>query len=218
MKKELHNLYCATKPDLFLAEPTLARGWRIQWNNGEVIFPRDGICYIYSGTVRIACIMDDGQRKTLMLAGKGHFLHEINFFHKKSGDTEITALGPVVCYFFPADVVWRLLAEDTDFRNAVLFSMAAKMSTQTIDLLLTVQPGELRMFYLLGAIAEHSGLECTVPVDLQITQNELADCLGFHRTSVNRLLKELENRGLIRCLRGRITLQSMDFWKKNMSG
>ena len=148
-----------------------------------------------------------------MLAGKGHFLHEVAFFYKTAGDTEIIAIGPVLCHFFPADVVQCLLAEDTDFRNAILFSMASKLSTHMIDLLLTGAPGELRLFYLLGAIAAHSNIPFTIPIDLSITQSELGDCLGLHRVSVNRLLKVLERRGLIRCARRKITLLNMDFWK-----
>ena len=217
MQKELHNLYYATKPELFLSAATLGNGYQIKWSSRELILPRNGIFYICSGIVRIASILEDGQRKTLMLAGKGHFVHEITFFHKKAGDTEIVTLGPVVCQFFPAEVVQRLLAEDADFRNAILFSMASKLSTHMVDLLLTGVSGDLRLFYLLGAIAEHSSMPCTVPLDLYITQSELADCLCLHRISVNRLLKILEKRGLIRCARGKITLLSMNFWKKTTS-
>ena len=214
MQKELHNLYYVTTPKLFLSAATLGNGYQIRWNPRELILPRDGIFYICSGMVRIASLLEDGQRKTLMLAGKGHFLQEVAFFHKKAGDTEIVAFGPVICQFFPADVVQRLLAEDADFRNAILFSMASKLSTHMIDLLLTGLPGELRLFYLLGAIAEHVSMPYTVPLDLYITQSELADCLGLHRISVNRLIKILEKRGLIQCSRGKITLLSMDFWKR----
>lgn len=214
MKKELHNLYYVTEQEHFLSETTLANGHRIRWNSGEIVLPNDGIFYISSGTVRIASILENGQRKTLMLAGRGHFLHEVAFFHKKAGDTEISALGSVLCHFFSANVISRLLSDDTDFRNAILFSMAAKLSTQTIDLLLTDYSGALRLFYLLRAMANHSSMFFTIPLDIPITQSELADCLGMHRVSVNRLLKDLERHRLIRCSRGKITLLSMDFWKK----
>ena len=216
MRKELHNLYYVTKPERFLSAATIGRSYQIKWSSGEVILPRNGIFYINSGMVRIAGILEDGQRKTLMLAGKGHFLHEVAFFHKKAGDTEIIALGTVSCNFFPADLVQCLLAEDADFREAILFSMASKLSTHMVDLLMSEVSGEVRLFYLLKAIAEHSNIPFAIPLDLSITQSEIADCLGFHRVSVNRLLKALEKRGLIRCMRKKIILLSMDFWKTTL--
>ena len=41
---------------------------------------------------------------------------------------------------------------------------------------------------------------------MHVSQNELAEYLGLHRGSVNRLLKELESEGLIRREQGRIVL------------
>ena len=67
--------------------------------------------------------------------------------------------------------------------------------------------GARRLLFIMENIADRMGGKRSDGTrEVHVSQNELAEYLGLHRGSVNRLLKELESEGLFRREQGRIVL------------
>ncbi len=203
---DLEELFILNK-GLPLRREVLAKGERQLLAKGEQAPMRGGVYYVESGLVIVRRILVDGQSKALFIAREGHFFHDVAYAQRKQGLTEVSPLCTCVVYYFSPDVTEDLLAGDAGFRRVFLFSLACKARSMGTDLaFFACLPGARRLLFIMENIADRMDGERDGAREVHVSQNELAEYLGLHRVSVNRLLKELEVDGLILREQGKIML------------
>lgn len=191
-----------------LRRAVLEKGEYCRWSKGEQIPMRGGIYYVETGLIIVRRVLLDGQSKALFIAKDGHFFHDVAYAQQKQGLTQVSSLCTSVgCYFSP-DMTEELLAGCAEFRRVFLYSLACKARSMGTDLVFfACLPGARRLLFIMENIADRmGGKRADGSREVHVTQNELAEYLGLHRGSVNRLLKELEADRLIRREQGKIML------------
>ena len=191
-----------------LPRDLLAKGERLRWAKGEHVPTRGGVYYVETGLIIVRRILLEGQSKALFVARDGHFFHDVAYAQQKQGLTEVSSLCTSVGYYFSPDMTDELLAGCAEFRRVFLYSLACKARSMGTDLVFfACLTGARRLLFIMENIADRMGGKRSDGTrEVHVSQNELAEYLGLHRGSVNRLLKELESEGLIRREQGRIVL------------
>ncbi len=113
------------------------------------------------------------------------------------------SLTDITLIAFSRSTVIRLLGGDPDFRHCLFRSIAQKMRCFGSTLLKTAYDDNLsRLMHLLETSA--TGQD-GVPTII-MSQQELAEHMGVHRVTVNRMLRKLQAQGRLTVNRERITL------------
>ncbi|MDP4163139.1 MAG: Crp/Fnr family transcriptional regulator [Bacillota bacterium] len=175
---------------------------------------------ILSGKVQISKITSDGRELSLRICGENDICGELTLFSENPKyllSAKVLEEGEVVA-------IRKDVLENEIFQNSKLaFEFMKWMSdhfrkTQTKfrDLVLNGKRGALfstliRMSNSYGILKPEGIL-----IDLPMTNQELANFCGTSRESTNRILNELKNEGVITMKRGKITIQNLQFLKKEI--
>lgn len=173
---------------------------------GTSVFHSGDACrsylFVLAGSVRVEKVAENGREIVLYRVGPGEtclltttcLIARENYPAQGVTETEVRAVA------LPDNLFHEALALSPEFRAFVFASFGARMT----DLMLLVEAisfgrGDARLARRLLESATASG-------EVVATHQQLAAELGTAREVVSRLLKDFEQRGLVRLARGRIEI------------
>ncbi|GGJ70149.1 CRP/FNR family transcriptional regulator [Anoxybacillus voinovskiensis] len=178
------------------------------------------VYYIQSGKIQISKIAADGQELALRICSKGDIVGELTLFAEQAKyllNAKVLEDGIVSC--IQRDVLEKSLLENNKLALEFMKWMSdhfRKTQTKFRDLVLHGKKGALystliRMCNSYGVMKENGIL-----IDLQLTNQELANFCGTSREVVNRLLKDLREQGIISIKRGKITVHNLTYLRNEI--
>jgi CRP/FNR family cyclic AMP-dependent transcriptional regulator len=177
---------------------------RRRFRRNEVIFhqgdPGDSLQVVASGAVKILLPSAEGEEAIIATLRPGDFFGELALLDGATRSATATALEPTETLVLPRAVRMDLLGTVPGLGDRLLVGLAKELRK------LTSQVEELHFLDLAGRLAMRlARLAEDVPpddrgqirLDWPYTQSDLAAMIGGTRQSVNRLLSQLVDEGLI---------------------
>jgi CRP-like cAMP-binding protein len=186
---------------------TIARTLRVRhFRRGEVLFhegdPGDALFIVASGAIKIVVPSDEGEEAILATLRRGDFLGELALLDGAPRSASAIALEATDTLTLPRAQFRALASMEPAIRDALLAALARELRR------LTTHVAELHFLDLTGRLAarlarlaEENGEvmpDGSVRLDAPLTQSDLAAMIGATRQSVNKLLGEFEEDGLLR--------------------
>lgn len=192
-------------PDSALAA-VAAACHRRDWPSGAVLFQRgdagDYMVALTEGRVRLGLITGSGKELTLRLAEAGECFGELALFDGQPRSADATALTQVCAHVLRRSEFDRLMQDCPGMAQGVALWLAQRLRETTDQLeAVALFPLEARTArYVLHLLRQLHGddLDGDLPLDLEISQTELAAVLGASRPKVNRALQGLFQSGALR--------------------
>ena len=182
-----------------------ARMRRVQFEPDQMIFSRGDagrdIYLVLEGRVRLSILSSDGRELSLDHASVGDIFGEIAAFDGGSRTAGATAISDVEAMMLPQSVLQELIESNPKMATAAIQFLCARLreSNQTLEAI-ALHRIEVRLARLmLSALRLQSPAPNPekVPLDLGMSQSELALLIGASRPKVNIALTALEDMGAI---------------------
>lgn len=185
----------------------IARTLRVRrFRRGEVLFhegdPGDALFIVASGAVKVVVPSEEGGEAILATLRRGDFLGELALLDGAPRSASAIALEATEALALPRDQFRALADSEPAIRDALLAALATELRR------LTAHVAELHFLDLTGRLAarlarlaeEHGERrpDGSIRLDAPLTQGDLAAMIGATRQSVNKLLGEFEQEGLLR--------------------
>ena len=196
----------------------VAAGTRTRrFRRGEVIFhagdPGDALFIILAGEVKIALPSDEGDEAILATLHEGDVFGELAVLDGAPRSATATALVATETVILPRDRFRELIATVPAARDALLASLAGelrRLTTHVEDLHFLDMTGRLAARLVrLAREAGPPGSDGSIRLRATLTQAELASMVGCTRQSVNKLLGQFSDDGLVRVDRDGIFVLDM---------
>ncbi len=194
-----------------------------RFRRGEVIFhegdPGDALHVVTSGAVKIVLSSDEGEEAIIATLHPGDFFGELSLLDGAPRSATATAVEATETLSLPRDTFLEEIGRSTSLRDCLLRSLAAELRR------LTGHVEELHFLDLSGRLASRlvhlardvePAPERTADGRLEarlewpFTQSDLAAMIGATRQSVNRLLVDLVDRGLVRIERETLVIPDLE--------
>jgi len=197
-----------------LAEGTRTRRFR----RGDIIFhagdPGDALFIIMSGEVKIAVPSESGEEAILATLAAGDVFGELSLLDGAPRSASAAALVATETVMLPRDRFRELITNEPAVRDALLASLATELRR------LTMHVEELHFLDITGRLAarlvrlSQEGStrlgDGGIRLRTNLTQGDLAAMVGCTRQSVNKLLGQFTDDGLIRLDREGIVVTDLD--------
>jgi CRP-like cAMP-binding protein len=185
----------------------IARNLRTRrFRRGEVLFhegdPGDALFIVVAGAIKVVVPSEEGDEAILATLHRGDFFGELALLDGAPRSASAVALEATETLALPRDQFSALVGSEPAIRDALLASLAGELRR------LTAHVAELHFLDLTGRLAarlarlaqEHGMREPdgSVRLDAPLTQSDLAAMIGATRQSVNKLLGEFVEKGLLR--------------------
>jgi CRP/FNR family transcriptional regulator, cyclic AMP receptor protein len=185
----------------------LAAGLRTRrFRRGEVLFhqgdPGDALFIVSSGAVKIMLPSEEGDEAILTTLRPGSFFGELALLDGAPRSATAVALEPTETLVLPRDRFRLLIDTEPASRDALLAALAGELRR------LTDHVEELHFLDMTGRMAARllrlaneagvAGPGGTIRLEGPYTQGDLAAMIGATRQSVNKLLGQFVDDGLIR--------------------
>lgn len=179
---------------------------------GEFILSKNtecnGLILVKSGQLRAFFELEDGKEITLyrLLPQDVCILSASCILKNITFEVTLEAEKPSVVYFIPASVVSTLSEHSRTVQQFTMDLVASRFSEVMwiMEQIVSKNMGQRVAAFLL----EQSVLEASAT--LTITHDTIARNLGTAREVISRILKYLENDGMLKLSRGKITLTQID--------
>jgi CRP/FNR family cyclic AMP-dependent transcriptional regulator len=189
---------------------TVAR--RRGFRKGEVVFhagdPGDALHLIHKGRFAVRAMTPRGEAGILTIFGPGEAFGEMALLaadHERSATVE--ALEPGETLSVVRGEFQRLQARHPGVMTAVAVILTHRVSRLSRRVLVAhFLDADARARW---AVAELADLYCSdvgSPAVVALTQEQIAEFAGSSRATVNRVLGEEQERGVVRLERGRVTV------------
>jgi CRP/FNR family cyclic AMP-dependent transcriptional regulator len=197
----------------------VAAGTRTRrFRRGEVIFhagdPGDALFIIVSGEVKISLPSDEGDEAILATLREGDVFGELALLDGAPRSATASALVATEAVVLPRDRFRELIATVPAVRDVLLASLAGelrRLTTHVEELHFLDMTGRLAAKLVrLGREAGPAGNGGPIRLRATLTQAELASMVGCTRQSVNKLLGQFSDDGLVRVDRDGIYILDMD--------
>lgn len=187
------------------------------FRRGEVIFHQgdagDALHVIASGAVKIALPSPEGDEAIIATLRTGDFFGELALLDGGPHSATVAAVEATETLSLPRDVFLEMLNEHAGVRDALLKGLAAELRRLTghvEELHFLDLAGRLAMRLVRVAEEQEAGATGERSLDWPYTQSDLAAMIGGTRQSVNRLLSDLVEEGLIRIERDRLIISDLE--------
>lgn len=188
-----------------------------RFRRGETIFhqddPGDALFIVASGSVKVVLPSDEGAEPAIVaILSRGEFFGELALLDGAPHSATVVAVEPAETLVLHRDAFLELIDTDAGLRRALLASLATEIRRLTghvEDLHFLDLPGRLasRIVRLAAGAGATEG-EARIP--WPYTQSELAGMIGGSRQSVNRLLADLSEQGLVRLERDHLVIADLE--------
>ncbi|HEY3218730.1 MAG TPA: Crp/Fnr family transcriptional regulator [Candidatus Limnocylindria bacterium] len=183
----------------------------------EVIFHRDDpgthLYLIATGTVKISVEEEGGQEVVIALVRGGDVFGELALFDEGQRSATVTSLTETTTFTLASRDFTDVLHRNPAAMAQLLALLARRIrhSTEHIeDLVFLDLPGRVAK-----CLVDQNELLGS-PGRVNLTQEEIASFVGATRVAVNRVLVELEHRGLLRLGRGHVEIVDIERLKKEI--
>ncbi len=185
-----------------------------RYRRAEVIFnqgdPGDALHIVLTGRVKISSPSDTGVEAILTTLRPGEWFGALALLDGAPRSASATAVDATVTLILPRDRFRQLVDDEPSIREHVLTALAEELRrlTRHVEELHFLDIAG-RLAALLVRLAEEQGLardDGEVRLDGPITQREIAAMVGSTRQSVNKLLGQLVDDGLVRIDRDAIVI------------
>lgn len=176
-----------------------------RYEAGQTIFSRDeqgsGLYLIADGRVRLSVLNVDGRELTFRFAERGDVMGEIAALDAAPRTADALAVTTVRAHMLSQARLSQIMDQRSAVALAAVRFLCARLrdtSTQLEEIAL--HPIERRVARFLVSALRLAQMDLTrsdVPIDLKMTQAEMALLLGASRPKVNVALGALENDGAI---------------------
>jgi CRP/FNR family transcriptional regulator, cyclic AMP receptor protein len=189
------------------------------FRRNEVVFhqgdPGDSLHVITAGSVKIVLPSAEGEEAIIATLRTGDFFGELALLDGQPRSATATAVEPTETMSLPRDVFRELVDKHPELRDTLFAGLAGELRS------ITKHVEELHFLDLAGRLAarlarlareeQPRGSESpVVELDWPYTQSDLAAMIGGTRQSVNRLLAELIDDGLVRLEHERLVVTDLD--------
>jgi CRP-like cAMP-binding protein len=190
---------------LSIGTQSFARGEPIfhQGSSGSVLY------IITAGRVRIFTIGESGQEITISFLRAGDFLGEISLLDGQPRTASAVATSATRTLTLHRAAFLQTLETYPAIAASLLEVMATRLRQSNLHLeRLSGLPAPTRVVRKLIDLATSYGMTdaASSRIDLYLTQDDLASLSGTTRETVNRVLSNLRDQGLIRVERARVSL------------
>ena len=196
-----------------------AAGLRIRrFRKAETIFhqgdPGDSLYIIEMGAVKIVLPSPEGEEAAIIATlGAGDFFGELALLDGAPHSATVVAIEPTEVLVLRRDVFEQLIDTDRGLRIALLAGLAGELRRLTghvEELHFLDLPGRLasRLVRLARELNADAVGEVSLP--WPYTQSDLAAMIGGTRQTVNRLLADFAEQGLIRQEKDMIVIPDLD--------
>jgi CRP-like cAMP-binding protein len=189
-----------------------------RFRRGEVIFhlgdPGDALFVIIAGEVKISLPSETGDEAILATLRPGEFFGELALLDGAPRSASASAMIATETVVLPRDRFRELIATEAHVRDALLAALAAELRR------LTTHVEELHFLDITGRLAarlvrlaQDGGTRMpdgAIRLRTNLTQAELAAMVGCTRQSVNKLLGQFTDDGLLRLERDGILVTDLD--------
>ena len=183
-----------------------------RYGRGEVIFhledPGDALYVVTSGEVKIVLPSEEGAEPVILTTiAQGGFFGELALLDGRPRSASAIAIRAVETLVLRRDAFDRIVDGDPGLRRAMFEALTAeirRLTGQVEDLHFLDLPGRLARQLLRTAGATDDAIRAgdlrsdAVRLAWPYTQSELAGMIGGSRQSVNRLLADFVQQGLLR--------------------
>lgn len=183
-------------------------GFNKSFKDGEVILNEHAyikaIPIVTNGAIRVMRT-DDDYREILLYyinAGESCIMSFLGGIHEDTSKVKAIAEGDTEILFIPIDKVFYLLKDSPEWLDYI-FRLYHKRFEELLDVVNAIAFKKLDE-RLLDFIKKK--VELTHSNVLSITHEQLANELGSVRVVISRLLKQLEDQGVVTLSRNKITL------------
>ena len=191
-----------------LTEQLKAIGFNKSFKDGDVILNEHSyikaIPIVTQGAIRVMRT-DDDYREILLYyinAGESCIMSFLGGIHEDTSKVKAIAEGETEILFIPIDKVFYLLKDSPEWLDYI-FRLYHKRFEELLDVVNAIAFKKLDE-RLLDFIKKK--VELTNNKVLSITHEQLANELGSVRVVISRLLKQLEDQGVVSLSRNKITL------------
>jgi CRP-like cAMP-binding protein len=187
---------------------------RRTFTHGEVVFhegdPGDALHLIEKGRFAIRVSTPLGERATLAIRGPGELFGEMALITSAPRSATVAALEPAETYSI-GQADFEELRRAHPSVNSILVSVLANAVRRMDELLVEAfyVGAEKRVLRRVRDLAALYG-DGSGPITIPLTQEDMAGLAGTSRATVNRVLREEEERGTLRLSRGRTTVVDLD--------
>jgi CRP/FNR family transcriptional regulator, cyclic AMP receptor protein len=185
-------------------EELAALGTRRRYRRGETLF-REGdvsetVMAVLEGRVKISVLTQSGREIVLSTKEPGELVGELAAVDGRRRSATATALGDVDVTTLSTSAFGALLDSEPARARQLLHALVAQLRAANLqrserDEGSTLQRVARRLSSLARSFAEHNDPDA--PVDLQLTQDDLAGWVGATREATNRALASLRATGCI---------------------
>jgi len=190
---------------------------------GEVIFRKgsegDALYIIKNGSIKIALPSPDGDEMILAIFSRGDFFGEMAIVDGLPRSADAVALEPGEVLVLSRGDFLRFLKDKESAIQSILYSLSMRLR-KTDDLLedtcfLNISE---RFAKKLVELAEDHGRKNgeAISIDLDLTQTDLASMIGATRESINKELRILREKGLVRTEGNTIRIQNPERLKRRI--
>lgn len=174
-----------------------------QLDEGQILFasqqPAQHFFLLRSGSMRLYLSAPDGSEKVLHLVAPGEtFAEAITFMDGQRYPVNASALGKSGVIAFSNSTFRGILRESTDTCFRLMADMSSWLKRQLNDInALTLQNASLRFINFLLQQAP-AGIQENVRIELTAPKHVIASRLSIQPESLSRILRNLQNAGLVR--------------------
>ena len=197
-----------------------------RFRRGEVVFhvedPGDALFLVTSGEIKIVLPSEEGAEPVILTTvGRGGFFGELALLDGQPRSASAIAVRAAETLVLRRDAFDRLVDAEPALRRAMFAALTGeirRLTGQIADLHFLDLPGRLARHLLRmgGAedILEGRARSDDAPQPIRLvwpyTQSELAGMIGGSRQSVNRLLADLTDQGLVRLERDHLVVVDLE--------
>ena len=192
----------ASLPDHELEALARSLGKRT-FGKGMILFhrgsPGQTLYIIESGMVRIFSLSESGQEITVNLYGPGELFGEMAVLDRRTRSAGALCMERTVTYTLHRDVFLRCLERDAALAHGVIELLSARLryTTRHLESLAFLDVYGRVAAKLLELGERYTGQGHGSELDLRLTQGELATWVAASRESVNKVLSQFRDQGLI---------------------
>lgn len=167
---------------------------------------------IISGRVRIYTVSEMGQEVAVTLFGAGDFFGELALLDGQPRSASAVPMAATTTLMLERAAFLDAVQACPPIASAALTALSRRLRRSTVQAehLASLSASQRVVQQLLCLVADHGTHgSATAVTELRVTQHELASLSGTTRETVNRVLSQLRDQGIVQLERARIIVRDV---------